>query len=98
LSAACREILEVARRQTHLLSQSWLGYAAQGCVALPVRALLETMAGDDERQLAAAAQMVLSMGATSGYDLMRGIVMGVRCGGAIDCAATPGRDQSGPYG
>ncbi|MGB8347627.1 MAG: DUF2877 domain-containing protein [Ktedonobacteraceae bacterium] len=81
LIAACEEILAVARRQTHLLSQSWLGYAARGCVAMPVRALLEAMTGDDERQLAAAAQVVLSMGATSGHDLMRGIVMGVRCGG-----------------
>ena len=77
LIAACEEILAVARRQTHLLSQSWLGYAARGCVAMPVRALLEAMAGDDERQLAVAAQVVLSMGATSGHDLMRGIVMGM---------------------
>lgn len=69
--------MAVARQQTHLLSQCWLGYAAQGCVALPVRALLEAMTGNDERQLAAAAQVVASMGATSGYDLMHGIVMGI---------------------
>jgi hypothetical protein len=78
LLAACAEILAVARRQTHVLSRCWLGYAARGCIALPVRALLDALTGDDERQLAAAAQVVLSMGATSGYDLVRGIVMGAR--------------------
>jgi len=75
--AVCQEILAVARRQTHLLSQCWLGYAARGCAALPICALLEAMAGNDERQLAAAARIVLSMGATSGRDLVRGIVLGI---------------------
>jgi hypothetical protein len=78
LLAACEEILAVARRQTHVLSRCWLGYAARGCVALPVGALLAALTGYDERQLAAAAQVVLSMGATSGHHLVRGIVMGVR--------------------
>lgn len=83
LIAACEEIMAVARQQTHVLSQCWLGYAARGCAALPVRALLEALAGDDERRLAAAAQVVLLMGATSGRDLMRGVVMGVQGSSAM---------------
>ena len=104
--AACQEILAVARRQTHLLSQCWLGYAARGCAALPICALLEAMAGNDERQLAAATRVVLSMGATSGRDLVRGIVMGVGADlsrpGVVGRfharypSPTPGRDKSAP--
>src|SRR5207237_5952955 len=37
---ACECIVGVAERQTHLLSQCWLRYAAQGNVAEPIGALL----------------------------------------------------------
>ncbi len=74
---ACRQIVEVARRRTHLLSQCWLGYAAQGDVAMPVKALLETMTREDDQELDAAIDAVLSMGATSGHDLIQGILLGL---------------------
>jgi hypothetical protein len=82
--AACAQIMEVARAQTHLLSRCWLGYAAEGNVALPVVRLLETLAqepdgGDTENnaQLELAAQAVLTLGATSGYDLISGMLLGL---------------------
>ncbi len=68
--AACQQILEIASIQTHLLSQCWLSYAAQGNVALPVRDLLLALPKEDDETLAAAAQTVQAMGATSGCDLI----------------------------
>ena len=73
--AACRQILEVARQQTHLLSQSWLRYAAQGNVALPIRTLLAALTCDDESQLLIATQAVLALGATSGHDVIQGMLL-----------------------
>ncbi|HET9919010.1 MAG TPA: DUF2877 domain-containing protein [Ktedonobacteraceae bacterium] len=78
---ACRQIVEVARQQTHLLSQCWLAYAARGDVALPIVALLETLAlprtGENDTRLEQAAQAVLAMGATSGSDVIAGILLGL---------------------
>jgi hypothetical protein len=75
---ACRQILAIAGEQTHILSQCWLGYAAQGAVAMPVRDLLTSMAREDDRALEVAARAVLAMGATSGHDLIQGILLGLR--------------------
>ena len=85
--AACAQIMEVARRQTHLLSRCWLGYAAGGNVALPIIRLLEALAqergeeneedGENKAQLERAAQAVLALGATSGYDVISGILLGM---------------------
>ena len=72
---ACQQIVEVAKRQTHLLSRCWLGYAAEGNVAQPICALLDTLTRDDERQLSIAAEAVLAMGATSGRDVIQGILL-----------------------
>src|SRR3989440_1705908 len=74
---ACQQIVTVAKQQTHLLSQCWLGYAAAGNVAMPIKALLDALTKEDDIQLAAALQAVLSMGATSGHDLMQGILSGL---------------------
>ena len=74
LLEAYQQIMLVARRQTHLLSQCWLGYAAEGNVALPIRTLLYALTRDNQLELAHAAQEVLSLGATSGYDLIQGIL------------------------
>jgi len=67
----------VARRQTHVLSQCWLGYAAEGNVALPIKTLLEAMTKEDDVQLERATRAVLSMGATSGYDVLQGMLCGL---------------------
>jgi hypothetical protein len=77
LLEACQQIVTVAKQQTHLLSQCWLGYAAAGNVAMPIKALLDALTKEDDIQLAAAMQAVLSMGATSGHDLMQGILSGL---------------------
>ena len=82
LLEACQHIITIAKQQTHLLSQCWLAYAAQGCVAQPIKDLLDAMTrddGDSEGQLASAASAVLSMGATSGYDIIQGILLGLGC-------------------
>jgi Protein of unknown function (DUF2877) len=73
--ADCQQIVAIARRQTHLLSQCWLGYAANGYVAEPIGALLLALTQEDNAQLAQATQAVLAMGATSGYDVIQGMLM-----------------------
>ena len=72
---ACQQIVEVAKRQTHLLSQCWLGYAAEGNVAQPICALLDALTCDNESQLSVAAEGVLAMGATSGHDVIQGMLL-----------------------
>lgn len=84
---ACEQIMAVALRQTHLLSRCWLGYAAQGNVALPIVRLLEALARErglenvesteNDAQLEPTAQAVLALGATSGYDVISGILLGL---------------------
>ena len=73
--AACQQIVEVAKQQTHMLSQCWLRYAAQGNVALPICRLLDALTRDDESQLLMATDAVLALGATSGYDVIQGILL-----------------------
>ncbi|GAC1382781.1 MAG: hypothetical protein NVSMB33_10290 [Ktedonobacteraceae bacterium] len=77
LLEACQHIMLIARLQTHILSQCWLGYAAEGNVALPIKRLLEAITRDDTMQLKNATQAVLAMGATSGRDVMQGILLGL---------------------
>lgn len=74
---ACQQIVSVARQQTHLLSQCWLSFAAAGDVAMPIKVLLDALTKEDEAQLADSMRAVLSMGATSGRDLIQGIVSGL---------------------
>jgi hypothetical protein len=75
----CQQIVEVAQQQTHLLSRCWLGYAARGDVASPIVTLLQALAeaGENEAQFVQAAQAVLAMGATSGSDVITGILLGL---------------------
>ncbi|MHB8597468.1 MAG: oxamate carbamoyltransferase subunit AllH family protein [Ktedonobacteraceae bacterium] len=73
--AACQQIVAIAQQQTHLLSQCWLECAANGYVAEPVGTLLHALTQEDEQQLAHSSQAVLAMGATSGYDLIQGILL-----------------------
>jgi Protein of unknown function (DUF2877) len=81
LLEACQQILQAARQQTHLLSVCWLGYAAAGYVALPVRDLLRAITMDERLEVGVAARAVLSMGATSGFDLIQGILLAGSGGG-----------------
>ncbi|MFL5628542.1 MAG: DUF2877 domain-containing protein [Ktedonobacteraceae bacterium] len=75
LLEACQQIVLVARQQTHLLSQCWLSYAAEGNVALPIRNLLLALTQEHQAKLISAAQEVLSLGASSGYDVVQGMLL-----------------------
>ncbi|HEV7237519.1 MAG TPA: DUF2877 domain-containing protein, partial [Ktedonobacteraceae bacterium] len=77
LLMANQDILAVAERQTHLLSQCWLRYAAGGYVAEPIGLLLQTLTRENEVELASATQAVLALGATSGRDVIHGILLGL---------------------
>ena len=77
LLEAFQQIIAVASQQTHLLSQCWLGYAAEGNVAQPIQAFLNALSSDNEAELAKTTQAVVAMGATSGYDLLQGMLLGL---------------------
>jgi hypothetical protein len=72
--ALCQQICEIAHRRTHALSQCWLAYAAEGDVAMPVGELLAALATPDQARLERAARGLLALGATSGFDLLQGIL------------------------
>lgn len=72
--ALCQQICEIARRRTHALSQCWLAYAAAGDAAMPVGKLLAALATPDQDWLERAARGLLTLGATSGFDLLQGIL------------------------
>ena len=78
LLEAYQDIIDVARQQTHLLSQCWLSYVAEGHVAQPIQVLLEAITSNNETKLTTATQAVLAMGATSGHDLLQGILLGLK--------------------
>jgi len=77
LLAAYQQILAVAERQTHLLSRCWLRYAAAGYVAEPIGVLLQALTCEHEAELLAATRAVLALGATSGLDVIHGILLGL---------------------
>lgn len=70
----CQRITDLARQRTHILSQCWLGYAAAGDVASPINQLLTALLNPDQTVLEQSADHVLALGATSGYDLIQGIL------------------------
>lgn len=73
----CQRLVTVAAARTHLLSRTWLTWAGRGYFSLPLLRLLESLAEDDEGRLLAQAQAVLALGASSGYDLLCGLVLGL---------------------
>lgn len=75
--AICQHITDLARQHTHILSQCWLDYAATGDVASPINQLLTALLNPDQTMLEQSASHVLALGATSGYDLIQGILYGI---------------------
>ncbi|HEU5369080.1 MAG TPA: DUF2877 domain-containing protein [Ktedonobacterales bacterium] len=73
------ELLTIARGRTNKLSITWMEYAEQGAVAEHVGRLIKALVVDDARLLEEAALAVLKSGATSGGDLLAGIILGSRC-------------------
>jgi len=78
LLEAYQDIIGVARQQTHLLSQCWLSYAAEGNMAQAIQVLLEAITSNNETKLTTATRAVLALGATSGHDLLQGILLGLK--------------------
>lgn len=58
------------------VSQLYLHEATQGNFAAPIRALAEAMAHGSPRDIAAAAHVLLRHGATSGQDMLAGMIDG----------------------
>lgn len=74
-----RELLTVARGRTNKLSITWMEYAQQGAVAEHIGRLFHVLVSEDARLLEGAALAVLKTGATSGADLLTGVILGSRC-------------------
>jgi hypothetical protein len=74
-----RELLTIARGRTNKLSITWMEYAQQGEVAEHIGRLFHALVGEDARQLESTALTVLKTGATSGADLLAGVILGSRC-------------------
>lgn len=75
--ANCRQITEIASQRTNILSQCWLAHAASGAVAYPIQQLLAALPTSDHERLEQTASSVLALGATSGHDLLQGILAAI---------------------
>jgi hypothetical protein len=73
------EALALAYSRTNKLSITWIEYAGRGEVAEHLGRLFEALIQSDTSLLEKAAQEVLSSGATSGGDILAGIILGGRC-------------------
>ncbi len=73
-------VLERAQDRTTLLSVNWIEYATRGEVSQPLGYLLQALVLPIQPQrLEALARAVLTSGATSGADLLAGIILGSQC-------------------
>ncbi len=70
----CRAVVDTAAELTTTLSAALLRAAARGECSAPWHALLAGLADEDDAALTAAAESVLSHGATSGADALTGFV------------------------
>ena len=73
------EVLALACTRTNKLSLTWMEYAGRGEVAEHLGRLFHALVLDTTRALEHAALEVLNSGATSGADLLAGIILGGRC-------------------
>ena len=73
------ELLTIARGRTNRLSMTWMEYARRGEVAEHLGRLFHTLVLDDWQNLEHAAIQVLNTGATSGGDVLTGVILGTRC-------------------
>ncbi|HEY7125819.1 MAG TPA: DUF2877 domain-containing protein [Ktedonobacterales bacterium] len=73
-------VLALAKDKTTHLSLHWIEYATRGAVSEPLGRLLQALVVSDQpQQLEARANEVLSTGATSGGDLLAGVMLGSHC-------------------
>ncbi|HEY7349627.1 MAG TPA: DUF2877 domain-containing protein [Ktedonobacterales bacterium] len=73
------ELLTIARGRTNKLSITWMEYAQKGEVAEHLGRLFQALVSDDLQLLEEGAMAVLQSGATSGADLLTGMILGSRC-------------------
>lgn len=73
------ELLTIARGRTNKLSITWMEYARRGEVAEHLGSLFHALILDDWQALEHAAMQVLHTGATSGADILTGVILGTRC-------------------
>ena len=73
------EALAIAYSRTNKLSITWIEYAGRGEVAEHLGRLFEALTQADTSLIEQAAHEVLSSGATSGADILAGIILGGRC-------------------
>lgn len=73
------EALAIAYSRTNKLSITWIEYAGRGEVAEHLGRLLKALIQSNASLVEQAAQEVLSSGATSGGDIVAGIILGGRC-------------------
>ncbi len=75
-----KAVLALAYGKTTHLSFNWIEYASRGEVSQSLGRLLQALiVSDQPQQLEARANEVLSAGATSGGDLLAGVILGSRC-------------------
>ncbi len=73
------EVFAIASSRTNKLSLTWMEYAGRGEVAEHLGRLFQALVLDTTFVLENVALEVLSSGATSGGDLLAGIILGGRC-------------------
>ncbi|SRR5579885_1183551 len=73
------ELLTIAHGRTNKLSITWMEYARRGEVAEHLGRLFQALILDDLHDLEDAAIQVLKTGATSGGDILTGVILGCRC-------------------
>jgi hypothetical protein len=73
------EALAIAYSRTNKISITWIEYAGRGEVAEHLGRLFEALMQPDTSLIEQAAHEVLSSGATSGGDIVAGIILGGRC-------------------
>jgi hypothetical protein len=73
------EALAIAYSRTNKISITWIEYAGRGEVAEHLGRLFEALIQLDTSLIEQAAHDVLSSGATSGGDILAGIILGGRC-------------------
>lgn len=83
--------LYLAARGANPLSNAFLALARDGRVNEPIKQLVLALRPDREQNIASPAQAVLSMGETSGADLLTGLVMMLR-----QSARTGSAERGGP--
>ncbi|TAK10724.1 MAG: DUF2877 domain-containing protein [Anaerolineae bacterium] len=72
----CQPLAAAAAPRTTTLSRAWLGATARGQAGEPWHRFLDTLSGENEADVIAAARAILPTGHTSGADALAGFVFG----------------------